>query len=359
MSEIEYNIDNKVRDDWALALMTRGLIIKLTVSRWRAQVKLDFNKLGLKFVDQNSMDFMSKYVNLGTHKLLPPEELTYMETIERKARNNLRNYSFDTLWGRFVPMTAFDEWKTNNDKIYEDFKQCALSFINRYDSIIDVVKEDYRNMAKDVWARLYPEDKYGATDSFMSNFVEEVIAKIPSKEEILNTFKYEMVYISIPMPSVIENNIAEAQKIKREAEMEAFKFNIEKETQEKIANEYIKRKEELIGGFLEATVTSMRRYVGELCDSVLTSIRNQSRSEHISRHHIRKINTMIDKVKLLNFYGDDEITKLLDELSNEANKFKDQINNGVVLAKLSQIVEVGSKEFIPNFNPSISCLEIQ
>jgi len=358
MSEIEYNIKEQVRADWALALMSRGLIIRIAVSRWRAQVKLDFNKLGLKFVDEDSLEFMRKYINLGTQKLLPPEELAQMESIERKARENLKNYSFDTLWGRFVPMTAFDVWKRNNDTIYEDFKECSLSFVNRYDDIVAIVKRDYRSMAKDVWARLYPEDKYGATDSFIESFVGEVVSKIPDRHEILSSFKYNAVYISIPMPSVVENNIAKAQEIRRQSEMATFKSDLEKDTQQRIAEEYIKRKEELIGGFLEATVTSMRRYVGDLCDSVLKSIGKDAKEGCVTRHHVKKINTMIDKVKLLNFYGDAEISRLLDDLSEEANKFSDQINNDVIVSKLAEIVEVGSSEFIPDFNPAISSLEL-
>jgi len=358
MSEIEYNIQEQIREDWALALMSKGLIIRLAVSRWRAQVKLDFNKLGLKFVDDDSLEFMRRYISLGTQKLLPPEELAQMETIERRARVNLKNYSFDTLWGRFVPMTAFDEWKSNNDDIYEEFKECALSFTNRYDDIVAIVKRDYRSMAKDVWARLYPDDKHGATDSFIENFVSDVVSQIPDRHEILSSFKYNMVYITIPMPSVVESNIAKAQEVRRQAEMEVFKSDLEKDTQHRIAEEYIKRKEELIGGFLEATVTSMRRYVGDLCDSVLKSISNGAKEGHVSRHHVKKINTMINKVKLLNFYGDAEISRLLDELGDEANKFSDQINNDVIVSKLAEIVQVGSSEFIPDFNPAISSLEL-
>jgi len=358
MSEIDYNIKEQVKNNWALALMTRGLIIRLCIRRWRAKIKLDFNKLGLKFVDDNSLEFMKKYINLGTQNLLPPKEISKITLIETRARDNLTNYSFDTIWGRFVPMTAFDEWEYNNDKIYEEFKNFALSFVSRYDEIINIVRNDYRSMAKDVWARLYPQDQFGASESFIQNFVDEIVSNIPSKEEVLKTFKYEIIYITIPMPSVVEDNIAKAQEIKRQSEMKEFKTNLEIETHQKIADEYIKRKKELIDGFLESTVESMRHYIGDLCDNVLQSISNSSRLGNVNKHHIKRINGMIKKVKLLNFYGDETISKLLGELGEEVNKFNDQRNNDVVISKLSEIVKIGSQEFIPNFNPSISSLEI-
>jgi len=255
-------------------------------------------------------------------------------------------------------MTAFDEWKSNNDTIYAEFNEFALGFVDRYDDIVKTVREDYKSMAKDVWARLYPEDKHGATESFVLNFVDEVASKIPSKEEILRTFKYQMVYITIPMPSVVENNIAKAQEIRRESEMKEFSSDLERETKQRVADEYVKRKEELIDGFLESTVSSMRHYIGDLCDSVLKSINNQAKVGRVSKHHVKKINNMIDKIEFLNFYQDEEVSKLLNELGNEVNKFNDQRDNDIIIDKLSEIVEVGSQDFEPNYNPAISSLEI-
>lgn len=42
----------QVRNDWAMVLMTRGVIVKLAISKWPAYARLTPEILGLKFVDK-------------------------------------------------------------------------------------------------------------------------------------------------------------------------------------------------------------------------------------------------------------------------------------------------------------------
>ena len=85
----------QLRNDWALALMSQGVIVKLSVNRWRASAKLTPECLGLKFASGDGFDFMGKYIKLGQQKLLPPQVLHEIEYLENKARCNLDTYSFN------------------------------------------------------------------------------------------------------------------------------------------------------------------------------------------------------------------------------------------------------------------------
>lgn len=358
----QININNKevhveqFMSDWALALMSQGVIVRLSISRWRAEARLTPEMLGLRFVDGDGLDFMHDYVRLGKQKLLPPAILKEIETLEGMARNNLAYYSFDTVWGRFVPFTAFDEWERLNKNIRNDFFEQARSLGRQYDVIVASVKEDYKKMAKDVWFRLYP-DKGEPTLSFIDDFVSKIVAKIPSQIDIISTFKYDVTYFIIPMPSFVEENVARAEEIRRQSEMTQFSTDLEKQTKKRISEEYVQRKKELIDGFLESTVVNMRKYVSELCDVVLRSIGKQS-SGDIKLSHVNKIKAMIKKVRFLNFYDDKEIDGLIKDLENEIDKIKGELNQDLIVVKLKEIVEVGKKEFTPkNFNPAISVLE--
>jgi len=348
----------QVRSDWALALMSRGVIVKLSISRWRAKTRLTPEMLGLKFVDEDSFNFHKKYMELGEHKLFPPTEITNVENLERRARLLLDNYSFDTVWGKFVPFTAFDEWERENNIIRKDWFEQARIIGSRYDSILSVVRDEYKNMAKDVWARLYPQDKSEPTQSFVSDFVQKIVEKIPPSEEIVSSFRYNTTYFIIPMPSLVEDNLAKAEQIKRQTEMDRFNSQIDQQTKRRISEEYIQRKKELIDSFLESTVISMRSYVGELCDSVLQSMGKNSKTGKVTHQQVNKIKGMIKKVKLLNFYDDNEVSSLLKDLENEVDKMKGERDKDVIISKLREIVETGRSDFIPkNFNPSISVLE--
>ena len=348
------------RSDWALALMSQGVIVKISINRWRANAKLTPEILGLKFAGEEGFDFSREYLDLGSQKLLPPRILSDIEVIERRARHVLEHYSFDTVWGRFVPFTAFEDWERENSVIQSDFQQQAVILGNQYDSIIQSVKEDYRKMAKDVWLRMYPEDKGGATPSFVENFVDKTIAKIPSREEIIGSFKYAATYFIIPMPSFIADNIAKAEQIRRQEEIAQFESDLEKQTKQRITEEYVKRKKELIDGFLESTVLSMRKYIAELCDAVLLSINKKGQAK-VTNVHLNKLRGMIKKIKLLNFYNDREVSDLIKELSIEVDKdnIKGEINQGVIVEKLREIADSVKRDYIPrNFNPSISVLEV-
>jgi len=348
-----------IEDDWALALMSQGVIVKLSLSRWRAYMTLDEEMLGIKSVDDDSSVFMSNYIKLGKHKLLPPKVLGEIRTIESRARSLLDAFSFPTVWGRFVPFTAFEEWESQNSLIREDFIAQAKALGNDYDNIVGAVKNDYRHLAKDVWSRLYPNDTGGATESFIENFVINIIEKIPSSPDIVASFKYNVTYFIIPMPSFIEENVAKAEDIRRESEMKEFKTEIEKDTKRRISEEYIAKKKELIDGFLESTVSAMRKYVGDLCDSVLQSISQKSHSGRVTSRHVNKLTTMVKKVRRLNFYNDEEVARLINGLETELEKIKGERDDGVIVDKLKEIADTGKKKFVPKrFNPAISVLEV-
>ena len=346
------------KNNWVLGLMSKGVIVKLGVSRWRATTPLRIEDLGLKFKDEDGFSFMNKYVSLGREKLLPPEIIGEIEAIENSARQKLKEYCFDTVWGHFVPYTAFEKWEYENSQVKSDFLEAARKLGERYDEIVQTVKDEYRKMSKDVWNRLYP-NQGEPTESFMEDFSSRIVSKIPKRNDLVASFKYDVTYFVIPMPSIIEEDISKVEKIKQEREMVKFENEIEKDTKRKVAEEYFKRKQELIDSFLEATVVSMRKYVAELCESVLESVCKANAQKDITVSQKRKIQKMIKKIELLNFHNDNEIKNLLNELNDEVEKFKGARDKSIVIQKLQQIVEVGKAEFVPNdFNPSIDSLEV-
>ncbi len=146
------------------------------------------------------------------------------------------------------------------------------------------------------------------------------------------------------MPSFVEENIAQAEEIKRREDMAIYESELEKQTKARIKEEYIKRKKELIDGFLESTVSSMRQYVAELCDTVLLSIGKGGKNK-VSVAHIAKLKDMIRKIKLLNFYNDSDISKLMKDLDLELDKIKSEIDNNFIVDKLKEIIDASKKEY--------------
>lgn len=357
---IEENNIEWHRDNWALALMQRGVIVKLTVARWRATIRLTPEMLGLKFVDESSYQFANKYLALGYQKLLPPAVISQFDSLEREARVNLINYSFETVWGRFVPITAFDEWERENEAIRRRYLDSAIDFGNQFENILLSVKEDYKNLARDVWARIHPENQTKATDSFVESFCQRIVDKIPRREEVISSFVYDYIYFIVPMPSFIEESVAKAKDIQRESELKDYNATLEKQTRKKIAEIYTQRRKELIDGFLEKTVQEMRKYVSELCNEVLLAIgRQKTKGSAINVRQTNKLKRMIKKVKYLNFHNDEEINNLLDELEFEIDKVRGEQDKTAIVDKLERIVKTGTEDFVPkDFSPAIGYLEV-
>lgn len=359
MSEIQagskYIDVEQVKTDWALALMTKGVIVKLKVSRWRASAALQPDELGISFSDAK---FIKKYVSLGREKLLPPVVERELNMVECQARTNLANYSYDTVWGKFVPYIAFDQWHANNESIKQDFYDCSKRLGERYDEVVAIVQEDYKSLANDVWKRLYPEGG-NPTEGFVTNFTQKIIAKIPERHVIVSSFDYRVSYFFIPLPSFIEKDIAKAKQIERDQDVADEKVLCEISANKKISEEYISKKTELIDGFLNATVQSMRFQIAELCQSVLDSLNRNPDNNEVKSSHCEKINKMIDRVKFLNFYDDKEMTRLLVDLQKQVDKVRGERTKDIIVDRLDKIVRVSQKEYIPtDFNPSIGSLEL-
>lgn len=342
----------KIKEDWVMALMQKGIIVKLSISRWGASTSMLPEDLGIKFANEEAAKFAEKYLTLGTQRLFPPEVMREVREIENKARRNLSQYSYDTIWGRFVPITVFDEWKKNDMIIRNDFMSLAKIIEQRYDEIIKHVRVEYSKLAEDTWARLYPEDKSGPAPGFVASFVDNVIAKIPNAFMISNSFNYRTIYYTIPIPSVIASDMVKANEIMQKAKMED-------ETRKKLAEQFMEQKKELIDNFFEATVKSMRRSIRRLCEGVLRSLEKNSLKE-VSVANLNRLNIMVDHIRKMNFYNDTEITQLLNDLENEISKYKGDRDDEIITSTLNKIIKESTKDFLPDdFNPSIDTLEIE
>jgi hypothetical protein len=360
MSDIADEAKN-LQYDWALALMTKGVIVKLTTKRWRPVTSLTSEDLGLRFSTDESHEFMRRYVKLGKQKLLPPEIENELASIEVSARNLLAEYSFKTIWGRFVPNSVFNIWYGYNEEIKRDYISASIILGNRYDEIIEKIKSDYRLLAQDVWGRLHPDSSSKPNEVFISDFVGKIIGKIPPMEDIVSSFKFDISLFNIPMPSILERDIATAESIKMDHETKKFETQLDREVKSRVAQEYIIKKTEIIDGFLNSTVLELRKNMAELCDGVLISMgkTTKTKTDDITYPQLKKIKAMIKHVKHLNFANDIKVNDLLTGLDSEISKFKGERDSSIIKDKLTAIVKLGSEVIdTKDFNPSVDYLEL-
>jgi len=345
------------RDDWAMSLMEKGVIVKLAISRWRAQSRLNYSELGITFNNEDHKEFMSKYVKLGYESLLPPSVASEILAVESSGRNCLKMYSFDTVWGRFVPFSSFPEWKRENDLIKSDFFELSKIIGLKYGDIVQEVKTEYEKMARDVWKRIYPNDTNPPTASFLENFTSKIIDKIPERDAIVSSFKYNCVYFKVPLPSFIQEDIAKAEKIVLDRDKAVNDALIEMQTKQIVAEEYRSKKSELIDSFLTSTVSYLRHHVAELADHTYQVLQNTK--SDMDMRHVNKIKKMIKSVRTLNFHNDNEIESILNGLLKEVSKYKGDRDKDKVTVKLRELVDLSKRDYMPeDFNPIIDMIDI-
>ncbi len=341
------------KNNWALALMSKGLIVKLSVSRWRGAERLSPNDLGINFENQQIKDFFDEYISLGSNKLLPKEVESVLVTIESQARENLKNHGFKTIWGWFVPFTSFEQWEKKNEQIRHNYFSVAEKIGEQYNNIVSAIKEEYKKMAVNVWYRKFPNQGEPPI-SYVETFSQNIVDKIPGRNELVSSFKYRTMYNIIPMPSVLEKDIHNTEKIMQEREISQMDTEYKRQALAKIHQQYTEKKQELIDDFLNSTVGFIRNQIKELCLNVLASIRGKNNK--ITKSNSNKIKNLIKRVSLLNFYDEKEISLLLNIINEEIDKSSTYRDMDVIVSTMEKIVDTTSKnihEIAGNDNSTI------
>lgn len=343
-------------DKWALSLMQKGVVVKLSIGLWTGQVQLKPETMGVHFSSEKARQAVKKYINFGSQRIIPPEFHNEINALAKRARKCLNSYSFDTLWGRFMPYTAFPEWHEQNETFRKDYEEATRALVARYDEIKDMLCKEYRDIAEDGWKRLYPNSGK-PPESFVTNFLDGILSHLPSPTQLPFKYNYETTYYSIPLPTFVENNLNKAADIRRERERKDHEATLEAQSREIIAQDYRERKRELIDNFLTSTVESIRHYIKTMCEEILLNI--QDSRGNITKRHAHKIQKLVKEVRLLNFYDDEETTKMINLLNRETYKHHSKVDQKAVINSLQTLQKNVVDEFIPDsFNPTLNMMEI-
>lgn len=335
MAFLDYYTDNELKQ-WALSMMEKGVIVKLSVCRWRAISQIVAGDLGLKLTKE-AFGFMDKYINLGYEKLIPPEYDREISKLDALSKRCLDKYSFNTAWGRFVPYTAFTQWHNENKELKLLYLEAGKQLVDNYPELIKVISEEYQKLAMHVWEKLYP-NQGKPTAPFVTEFVSKILNKIPPPEKIACSFQHESSYLPIPLPQFIRDNFLQQNDNLAETELEI-------ESKKIIHNEYNLKQQYLINSFVKNTVNELRRKAITVCEPALTRLNSdQNTLSKPQRDNIRKL---LKYISILNFYNDSKLITLLTEVKQEIEcpKIKDNKDNLVNI--LTNIVNLDDEFFHP------------
>src|SRR5260370_14036184 len=162
-------------EDWQ-KYMKDGFVVDLKIKRWRARKKLTLYELGIVPPTPEAAQAYEELINLGTNVLLPVQTLKDLESIERQARQCLKNCTFETPFGRFLPYTAYAVWKFGNEEYKRRFLAMRDEIIASYPALVEELLTQYVQVPKHAYFLLkkqYDLIDYTAFIDFTKTFPDE------------------------------------------------------------------------------------------------------------------------------------------------------------------------------------------
>ncbi|MBI5035596.1 MAG: hypothetical protein HZB51_34320 [Chloroflexi bacterium] len=311
--------------DW-LRLMKDGVIVRLHIRRWRAKTQVTFQDLGLpQPKDQKEREVYNDLMTLGAKRLQPAHLIRKLDSIDAGARAWLDHHAYKTYWGDFVPLGT-----------YEEFKQGNADFSNKYFAVRDEIEANWDNNVAEVIAayavaaanaykrlsRLNPKSLMIADTqtriseaAFVEAFVARIQNSIPTKEQVYESFGYETELSFIPLPSMLAEDQAIAERIETKRAQERNRAEVEaraisdrermlRDMNNDVVNSARRKKQELVEGFVKDLRTQS---LGMIYDGFTNVLESLQKNDKLVGKSAEQVRNTIDTWRAMNLVGDQSI----------------------------------------------------
>lgn len=364
-----------------LQLLQEGVIVRLTLRRWRARTTLDLERdLGLPANGEN----YGELIALGRKFLLPKSILATLDSIDSAARQNLRKYGYETYWGVFIPITSYSAWKQKDAEYQRKYFEICEHIVQYYDDMLAAHLGQFEAAARAAWRRFRTLKKEvdGCTEGesdfaldenvFVERYVARLRALVPSAEEIRASFAYEVHLSYVPLPSILAQDTRQAAWIQAEREVAEYVERTRtemrqawseaeraidayrREQMEAVRRDVLaaaqKEKEKLIDNFVVDIARQLRALV---YDTVVSAYETTARRHALHGRTVTQLRLLIEQVQRLNFFNDRELDAMIERIrgligNNEAADRDDtEIKNAlrdIALVLKASLLALGDEE---------------
>jgi hypothetical protein len=315
--------------DW-VALMREGVIVELHIGRWRGVTALEFGDLG---VDDDASSTLFK---LGIKYLMPPALAAKLQSLDVAARNFLRARAIPTGWGLFVPAAAFENVYAALKERREAYMAAGREVVANYETWKRELLNEYRQLARQAYRR-YVALHAGDTDKpildedlYVEYLLRRIDEKIPSAETIRDSFYFRIELTYIPLPSLLEADLREAEQIRSQREREraenrarelaAWSETEAVEAAVRQREEALRRmneavlaqaraeKDRLVQEFLTDLVGGLRQKTYEIVTQALEAIRRRG---SLHPRSAAALKDWVAMIRTLDMYGDRELESMI------------------------------------------------
>ena len=308
--------------DWR-RLLHDGALVRVHIaggSLFWAQ--LTYDDLGIHVENSDVRDKLSKWMTLGKKRLLPEPYMKSLARIEGSARYALKERSFRTELGAFVPSTAYVVWRDTTQALRDQYLALRDEIIANHTTLTREVLGDYEDIAADTYQRLHQAQPGLITENrsqFITNYAQRIAAQIPSPNRIREKFDFRYILIDglsqvgAPaesagaatdlLPITIDEARSEVQQ--REWQRSVLQHDLRVHAQERV--------NAMLDDFLSSVVSQLRSLTYEAACDVLATLQRRS-NESLSPRSVVQLNNLLAQVRSLNFYGDADIDRMMTQI---------------------------------------------
>ena len=308
-------------EEVASQLMQEGVIVDVSLSRWRARASLDLDDLGLPPLAEDEAESIRSIFRLGEKRLLPEHYFKRLAACEKVLYRTLERYSFPSPWGRFVPATAFPAWKQAHAQAEAEYLTLRDEIVADHPRILGLLREQYTVAARRAYrvihqmAGVLDAERLGDQEAFVSATWARIRASVPPAAEIGASFTMDVAYTLIPLPTVLAKGDAITasvaglrSRVSIASEAEAQRRRLIEDMNREVVAQARAKKEALIDGFLTGLVGQLRGLIYQVATDTLRAVEGKPALHNRS---LASVKELIGKVERLNFFGDAEATAMM------------------------------------------------
>jgi hypothetical protein len=283
-----------------LDVLTReGVLISVSVRYWRAAKKLAPQDLGL-----DPDEVTDRLISLGHKRLVPKDALAAFALIESRAHALVEASTFPFLNGiaRFLPNRKLREVTERLDTLEGEFRREQRLFGDRYARLREEALREWRCHARTV-------------SSDPKRIVASVSAAYPTPDMLDTKFGFTRSLFQLSLPDTLDAEFVDAGD---RLELVRAREQASREARRQIS--------EGVESFVGDCVASLRSQTADLCEEMLESFRTGKSGVH--QRTLNRLADFIDNFKALNFAGDEELEKQLEDvrkayLGTDASEYRD------------------------------------
>ncbi|GCE15073.1 hypothetical protein [Tengunoibacter tsumagoiensis] len=325
-------------------LIQDGVVVRLHIRRCRFSTRLVLEDIGVHVDDDAVKEKLSEWLVLGEKRLLPVEYMKALSRIESSARHALKERSFRTELGAFVPSSAYVGWRDTTEGLKAQYEALRDDIIANHRALSQQVLTQYEVIAANTYQRLrgtHPELMTESQEHFVTNYCNRISAQIPSPDRIRDTFDFNYLLVNglselgaTPLEAanaqdssttqaepMVTVDVARPQVPQREWQRSVLDHDLRIHAQERIST--------ALDSFLSSVVSHLRNLTYDVTCDVLSTLQRRS-GERFAHQSVRQLTNLLTQMRELNFYGDTEIERMMDQIQQIVEQSPEERQQSIV-----------------------------